>query len=198
MIEIHQKFRSFVTYLQNETGFMNAITLDLLWKSLYIKYEQCFVKLQRRFEKETVKLRSFVKEQFAKQEQMLLDFAEERKEIQRRNEEAVKQMAIALKEMQVQRERMEEQMDLSKLELETLTRFDKRKEAMLDVEGAFDKLNSYIGEIDGKKKKTVTMLRKLQLLMEADRGKLSKVSCEVQTDESHLQSYVAGELRFNY
>lgn len=186
MIDIHQKFRSYVTYLQNETGFMNAITLDLLWKSLYIKYEQCFVKLQRRFEKETVTLRGFVKEQFAKQEQMLLDFAEERKEIQRRHEEAVKQMAIALKEMQVQRERMEEQMDLSKLELETLTRFDKRKEAMLDVEGAFDKLNSYIGEIDGKKKKTITMLRKLQILMEADRGKLSKVSCDVQTDESHL------------
>ncbi len=52
-------------------------------------------------------------------------------------------------------------MDLSRLELESLTRFDKRKEAMLDVESAFDKLNSYIGEIDGKKKKTVTMLRKL-------------------------------------
>jgi len=70
-------------------------------------------------------------------------------------------MAITIKEMKEQRERMEEQMDLSKLELETLTRFDKRKEAMLDVESAFDKLNSYIGEIDGKKKKTVTMLRKL-------------------------------------
>jgi hypothetical protein len=53
MLEIHKKFRAFITYLQNETGFMNALTADILWKSLYVKYEQCFVKLQRRFEKET-------------------------------------------------------------------------------------------------------------------------------------------------
>jgi len=68
MVDIHQKFRAFVTYLQNETGFMNALVADLLWKSLYIKYEECFVKLQRRFEKETQTLRSFVKDQFSKQE----------------------------------------------------------------------------------------------------------------------------------
>ena len=81
MIDIHKKFRSFVTYLQNETGFMNALTADLLWKSIFIKYEQCFVKLQRRFEKETSTLRNFVKDQFLRQEQMLVDFAIERKEI---------------------------------------------------------------------------------------------------------------------
>jgi hypothetical protein len=85
-----------------------------------------------------------------------------------------------------------------KIELETLTRFDKRKEAMLDIESAFDKLNGYIGEIDGKKKKTVTMLRKLQILMDADRGKLTKASTEVQTDESHILSYSAGEIKFNH
>ena len=39
MIDIHKKFRSFVTYLQNETGFMNALTADILWKSLFVKYE---------------------------------------------------------------------------------------------------------------------------------------------------------------
>lgn len=73
-----------------------------------------------------------------------------------------------------------------KIEFESLTRFDKRREAMLDLEGTFDKLNSYIGEISGKKKKTVTMLMKLQMLMDADRGKLTKQSRDVQTDESHL------------
>ena len=62
MLEIHKKFRAFITYLQNETGFMNALTADILWKSLYVKYEQCFVKLQRRFEKETQTLRGFVKD----------------------------------------------------------------------------------------------------------------------------------------
>ena len=68
MVDIHRKFRAFATYLQNETGFMNALVADLLWKSLYVKYEQCFVKLQRRFERETQTLCSFVKEQFSKQE----------------------------------------------------------------------------------------------------------------------------------
>jgi hypothetical protein len=76
--------------------------------------------------------------------------------------------------------------EVLKIELESLTRFDKRREAMLDLEGAFDKLNGFIGEINGKKKKTVTMLRKLQLLMDADRGKLTKQSRDIQTDESHL------------
>ena len=56
---------------------------------------------------------------------------------------------------------LEGQVEISKIELEGLTRFDKRKEAILDIEDAFDKLNGYIGEINGKKKKTFTMLRKL-------------------------------------
>jgi hypothetical protein len=60
MVDIHRKFRAFATYLQNETGFMNALVADLLWKSLYIKYEECFAKLQKRFERETQTLRSFV------------------------------------------------------------------------------------------------------------------------------------------
>jgi hypothetical protein len=45
MVDIHRKFRAFTTYIQNETGFMNALVADLLWKSLYVKYEQCFGKL---------------------------------------------------------------------------------------------------------------------------------------------------------
>jgi len=81
MVDIHRKFRAFTTYIQNETGFMNALVADLLWKSLYVKYEECFGKLQRRFERETQTLRSFVKDQFAKQEQMIADFEIERKEI---------------------------------------------------------------------------------------------------------------------
>lgn len=72
------------------------------------------------------------------------------------------------------------------MDLECLTRFDKRKEAILDIEEAFEKLNNYIGEINGKKKKTVTMLRKLQILMDADRGVLTKSTKDIQTDESHL------------
>ena len=63
-------------------------------------------------------------------------------------------------------------MEVQKLDLEGLTRFDKRREAMQDIEEAFEKLQSYIGEMNGKKKKTVTMLRKLQILMDADRGKV--------------------------
>jgi hypothetical protein len=39
MIEIHKKFRAFASFLQNETGFMNALTVDILWKSIYVKYE---------------------------------------------------------------------------------------------------------------------------------------------------------------
>ena len=44
---------------------------------------------------------------------------------------------------------------------------------MSDIEDAFDKLNGYIGEISGKKKKTITMLSRLRILMDADRGKVS-------------------------
>jgi hypothetical protein len=172
MVEIHKKFRAYVTYLQNETGFMNALTADMLWKSLYIKYEQCFVKLQRRFEKESHTLRNFVKDQFFKQEGFLKDFEQEKREMQRRHEEQIKSLNSTIKDLRENRTRLEESVEILKLELETLTKYDKRKEAMMDIEGAFEKLNVYIGEIDGKKKKTVTMLRKLQILMDADRGKV--------------------------
>lgn len=165
---------------------MNALTADMLWKSLFVKYEQCFVKLQRRFEKETGTLRGFVKDQFTKQEQMLREFDFERRETQRKHDETLRQLNVTIKDLRESRERLENQVEVMKIEFESLTRFDKRREAMLDLEGTFDKLNSYIGEINGKKKKTVTMLMKLQMLMDADRGKLTKQSRDVQTDESHL------------
>ena len=106
-------------------------------------------------------------------------------------------MNITIKDLRENRTRLEEQLDYMKLEHETLTRFDKRREAMSDIESAFEKLNSYISEIDGKKRKTVGMLRKLQLLMDADRGKLTKVSQDVQTEDSHMQEFLAGDLKFH-
>jgi chromosome segregation ATPase len=137
-----------------------------------------------------------VKEQFVKQEQLLLQFELERKEMQRKHEELNKQLNITINDLRQNRGRLEEQLDYMKLELETLTRFDKRREAMSDIESAFEKLNSYISEIDGKKRKTVSTLRKLQLLMDADRGKLTKVTKEVQTEDSHMQEFLAGDLKF--
>jgi hypothetical protein len=34
--------------------------------------------------------------------------------------------------------------------------------------------------------------------MEADRGKLTKAAKEVQTDDSSMQSFFAGDLKFKY
>ena len=81
--------------------------------------------------------------------------------MQKKQEELNKQLNITINDLKQNRGRLEEQLDYLKLELETLTRFDKRREAMSDIESAFEKLNIYISEIDGKKRKTVTMLRKL-------------------------------------
>jgi SMC interacting uncharacterized protein involved in chromosome segregation len=126
-----------------------------------------------------------------------LQFEQDRREMQKKYEESTKQMNITIKDLRENRTRLEEQLDYMKLEHETLTRFDKRREAMSDIESAFEKLNSYISEIDGKKRKTVGMLRKLQLLMDADRGKLTKVSQDVQTEDSHMQEFLAGDLKFH-
>jgi len=172
MVEIHRKFRAFATYLQNETGFMNALTADLLWKSLYMKYEECFGKLQRKFEGETQTLRGFVKEQFVKQEQMLAEFEQERKEIQRRNEEQIRNLGQTIKELKESRNRLEESAYVMKMELETLTRYDKRREAMSDIEGAFEKLGQVMTEMDTKQSKNDKLLTKLKVLMDADRGKV--------------------------
>ena len=92
---------------------------------------------------------------------MLREFDFERRETQRKHDETLRQMNITIKDLRDSKERLENQLEVMKIEFESLTRFDKRKEAMLDLEGTFEKLNSYIGEISGKKKKTVTMLRKL-------------------------------------
>ncbi len=85
-----------------------------------------------------------------------------------------------------------------KTELESLTRFDKRREAMSDIEDAFEKLSQIFAEIDNKSAKNEKILSKLQFLMDADRGKLTKSAKEVQTDDSQMQSYFAGDLKFKY
>lgn len=54
--------------------------------------------------------------------------------------------------------------------MEQLTKFEKRKTALSDIEEVFENLTSFIGRIGNEKKKTVQTLRKLDLLMQADRG----------------------------
>lgn len=49
LIEIHKKFRSLVTYLSSETGFMNALCIDIVWKTLLVKYERCFKKMDDKY-----------------------------------------------------------------------------------------------------------------------------------------------------
>jgi hypothetical protein len=43
----------------------------------------------------------------------------------------------------------------------------------------------------------ILLAHKLQLLMDADRGKLTKVSQDVQTEDSHMQEFLAGDLKFH-
>lgn len=56
------------------------------------------------------------------------------------------------------------------MELEQLTKFEKRKSAVSDIEDIFENLTAFIGRIGNQKKKTVLTLKKLDVLMQADRG----------------------------
>jgi hypothetical protein len=38
--EIQRKYRSFLNFIINDTGFINGIVLDMLWKSLLIKVDK--------------------------------------------------------------------------------------------------------------------------------------------------------------
>jgi chromosome segregation ATPase len=71
---------------------------------------------------------------------MIADFEVERKEIQKRHEEQIKNLNQNIKELKENRSRLEESAYVMKMELESLTRYDKRREAMSDIEGAFEKL----------------------------------------------------------
>ena len=129
---------------------------------------------------------------------MIADFEIERKEIQKRHEEQIKNLNQNIKELKENRSRLEESAYVMKMELESLTRYDKRREAMSDIEGAFEKLGQVMTEMDTKQSKTDKLLTKLKVLMDADRGKLTKSSKEVQTDESQTQNFFAGDLKFKY
>lgn len=85
-----------------------------------------------------------------------------------------------------------------KMELDSLTKFEKRREAMSDIEGAFEKLGQVMTEMDTKQAKNDKLLTKLKVLMDADRGKLTKSAKEVQTDDSSMQNFFAGDLKFKY
>ena len=115
---------------------------------------------------------------------MIADFEIERKDIQKRHEEQIKNLNQNIKELKENRSRLEESAYVMNMELESLTRFDKRREAMSDIEGAFEKLGQVMTEMDTKQSKNDKLLTKLKVLMDADRGKLTKSSKEVQTDES--------------
>jgi hypothetical protein len=40
LINIQKKYRSFANYLGQETGFINTLVLDILWKSVLLKVDE--------------------------------------------------------------------------------------------------------------------------------------------------------------
>ena len=110
---------------------------------------------------------------------MIADFEVERKEIQKRHQEQIKNLNQNIKELTENRLRLETAVHDMKTELESLTRFDKRREAMSDIEDAFEKLSQIFVEIDNKSVKNEKILSKLHFIMEADRGKLTKAAKDV-------------------
>lgn len=61
-------------------------------------------------------------------------------------------------------------MDEMRMEMESLTRFEKRKGALSEIEDVFENLSSFIGKLGNEQKRTVITLKKLDALMQADRG----------------------------
>ena len=57
-----------------------------------------------------------------------------------------------------------------RIELDSLTKFEKRKAALSEIEDILEDLQGFIGNVQTETKKTVVTLRKLGVLMEADRG----------------------------
>ena len=74
---------------------------------------------------------------------------------------------------------MESQMDDMRLELEQLTKSEKRKGALSEIEDIFEDLNIFIGRVGNEKKKTAVTLKKLEALMDADRGTVKFISFNI-------------------
>ena len=73
----------------------------------------------------------------------------------------LRQLNVTLRDLRDSKLRLEEVVEGQKIDLEGLTRFDKRQEVIMDVDAAFDKMTGYIGDFDNKSRKTFALLTKL-------------------------------------
>ena len=101
----------------------------------------------------------------------------QRLEIQKKFDEQIREMNVIIKELKESKVGLENQIESMRSEMETLTKFEKRKVILSGVEEVFEEMAMYIGKVHNEKKKTVHTLRKLDALMQADRGTVSLNRC---------------------
>ena len=60
--------------------------------------------------------------------------------------------------------------------MEQLTKFEKRKNALNEIEETYENIAGFLGKVQSEQKRTVVTLRKLEALMGAERGTVTKIT----------------------
>lgn len=79
-------------------------------------------------------------------------------------------LSQSIEDLKQNKQSLESTLDEVRTELDQLTRFDKRKVAMQEVEETFEDIASFLEKVHTGKKKTLLAYKKLEALMGAERG----------------------------
>ncbi|CDW77046.1 UNKNOWN [Stylonychia lemnae] len=196
-IEIQQKYRRLVSYISNQTGFINGLALDVLWKTQFLKFEQMLQKQEEKHQAKLDELSSKILLNDMEKGSYMGLIDKQRKEIQLGFEDQIKTMALTIRDLREQKYFLEGNLEEIRTEMEQLTKFEKRKNALSEVEETYENIAGFLGKVQNEQKRTVLALRKLEVLMGAERGTLTKKSADIQTEKSYLRGIKIGNRNIN-
>eukprot|EP00347_Sterkiella_histriomuscorum_P004678 403359525 len=169
-IEIQRKYRRLVSYFSNNTGFINGLSLDILWKSQFLKFDQIIHKIKKFYQDKQKDLEQQVITMNFEKSTFLGLLDKQRIELCHTFDEEIKQLNNQNRDMKESKLQLETNLEELRNELEKLTRFEKRKGAISEVEETYDNIAGFLGKVQIEQKRTVLTLRKLEALMGAERG----------------------------
>ncbi|CDW90897.1 UNKNOWN [Stylonychia lemnae] len=178
ILDIQRRYRRYVQYIIKESGFMSAVVIDMLWKSLMLKVDQYLMLMNTQTTREKDKqskefLRNLEEKQLREKE-----IEQEIQETTMRYELQIKHMNQQIKDLSQQRFVAEKQLEDFKQELESLEQGENRRSTLNHFGEVCSNINLFINKVQSEQR-------------------LSKNDLGIQTEFTQIKGSKVGKIMFN-
>eukprot|EP00347_Sterkiella_histriomuscorum_P004972 403358385 len=170
ILQIQRKYRRYMQYIIRESGFMSGVVIDMLWKSLLLKIDQCLLLMNSQISREKDKQSKDFLRNLEEQQLKEKSFEQEKSELNRKYDAQLKHLNSLIKELTHEKMASQKQLDDFKADLESMELGENKRKSMSQFSETYTNLNYFLDKVKSEQKNRIQTLVRLEALMGAERG----------------------------